>query len=122
MISTNTVNTDWVQANCDAIWGSALNAFNNGTSWHYENAENATINKVAQNYAAEAPLRDHSGLGNAAGLLVGLARNLDGRAVIQSINISGLIAQIQMPIGLMEANAEACCAAREAQPTNGLQI
>ena len=58
VISVTQVNTDWVQANRNAIWGSALAAFNEGTSWHYDNAENSAISKAAQNYAAEDPLRD----------------------------------------------------------------
>ena len=58
VVAVNEVNTDWVHANRDAIWGSALAALHDGTSWHYDNAENAAISKVAQNYAAEDPLRD----------------------------------------------------------------
>jgi predicted P-loop ATPase len=58
VIAVNQVNTDWVHANRDAIWGSALAAFNNGTPWHYDNTENAAISKAAQDFAAEDPLRD----------------------------------------------------------------
>jgi hypothetical protein len=32
------------------------------------------------------------------------------------------MARIQTPLGLMQADAEPCGAAREAQPTNGFQI
>lgn len=58
VIAVQQVNTDWIRANRDAIWGSALAAFNAGTPWHYDNAENAQITKEAQNFAAEDPLRD----------------------------------------------------------------
>ena len=53
MISVNSVNTDWVKANRDAIWGSALAAFNANTEWHYSNEENTQISADAQNFAAE---------------------------------------------------------------------
>ena len=49
----NSVNTDWVKANRDAIWGSALAAFNANTPWHYSNEENAQISANAQNFAPE---------------------------------------------------------------------
>jgi predicted P-loop ATPase len=58
VIAVNQVNTDWVLANRDAIWGSALAAFNAGTPWHYDATENAAISKAAQDFAAEDPLRD----------------------------------------------------------------
>ena len=58
VVAVNQVNTDWVDANRDAIWGSALAAFNSGTPWHYDTTENAAISKAAQDYAAEDPLRD----------------------------------------------------------------
>jgi len=58
VIAVHQVNTDWVQANRDAIWGSALAAFNAGTPWHYDTAENTAISKAAQDFAAEDPLRD----------------------------------------------------------------
>jgi predicted P-loop ATPase len=53
VISVNSVNTDWVKANRDAIWGSALAAFNANTPWHYSNEENTQISADAQNFAAE---------------------------------------------------------------------
>ena len=53
VISVNSVNTDWVKANRDAIWGSALAAFNANTPWHYSNEENAQISANAQNFAPE---------------------------------------------------------------------
>ena len=53
VISVNSVNTDWVKANRDAIWGSALAAFNANTPWHYSNEENIQISADAQNFAAE---------------------------------------------------------------------
>ena len=53
VISVSTVNNDWIQANRDAIWGSALAAFNANTLWHYSNEENAQISAVARNFAAE---------------------------------------------------------------------
>ena len=58
VISTERVNVDWIRANRDAIWGSALAAYKAGTPWHYDNAENAQITRDAQNFAAEDPLRD----------------------------------------------------------------
>lgn len=58
VISVDTVNNDWVAAHRDAIWGSALHAFNSGARWHYDSAENQAISKVAQDFAAEDPLRD----------------------------------------------------------------
>lgn len=58
VISVTQVNTDWVRANRDAIWGSALAAYKAGTSWHYSNEENDAISRAAQEFAAEDPLRD----------------------------------------------------------------
>jgi predicted P-loop ATPase len=58
VVAVNEVNTDWVHANRDAIWGSALAALNSGTPWHYDTTENAAISKAAQDFAAEDPLRD----------------------------------------------------------------
>ena len=53
MISFNSENTDWIQANREAVWGSALAAFNTNIPWHYSNEENAQISADAQNFAAE---------------------------------------------------------------------
>ena len=53
MITVNSDNTDWIQANREAVWGSALAAFNANNPWHYSNEENAQISADAQNFAAE---------------------------------------------------------------------
>jgi hypothetical protein len=64
-------------------------------------------------------LGDHSGLANDVGWVLGPTRTLLGRTVIQGPNISCHMAQIQAPIGLIQADAEPSAAAREVQPTDG---
>ena len=58
VISVTEIDTDWVKANRDAIWGSALEAHQAGQQWHYDVEENARITEAAMAYSAEDPLRD----------------------------------------------------------------
>jgi hypothetical protein len=58
IIQIRKVQLDWVKANRDRIWGSAVAAYRAGQQWHYDTTENATISRAAQDYAAEDPLRD----------------------------------------------------------------
>ena len=58
VISVSQVNTDWVKANRDAIWGSALAAYKAKAPWHYTEAENEQISADARLYAAEDVVLD----------------------------------------------------------------
>jgi predicted P-loop ATPase len=58
IIQIRKVQLDWVKANRERMWGSAVAAYRAGQQWHYDTTENASISKAAQDYAAEDPLRD----------------------------------------------------------------
>ena len=47
VISVTEVSTNWITANRDAIWGSALKAYQAGQQWHYNSEENARITEAA---------------------------------------------------------------------------
>jgi hypothetical protein len=58
IIQVRTVALDWVQANRDRIWGSAIAAYRAGDQWHYSSAEGQMVSAQALQYAAADPLRD----------------------------------------------------------------
>ena len=50
--------TDWLIDHRDAIWGSALEAYQQGTPWHYTKEEQEVIDANARGYLADSLLRD----------------------------------------------------------------
>jgi predicted P-loop ATPase len=58
IISINSVDLGWVAANRNAIWGSALAAYHQGTRWQYDNHENALVSANALAFAPDDPLRE----------------------------------------------------------------
>jgi hypothetical protein len=58
IIQIRNVKLDWVKANRDRIWGSALAAYKASHPWHYTAAEGLVVSQQAMGYAAEDPLRD----------------------------------------------------------------
>jgi len=58
IIPVSRVNLGWVEDHRDAIWGSALVAYRQGTRWHYTHGENMQLTAAAAAFAAEDPLRD----------------------------------------------------------------
>jgi hypothetical protein len=58
IIQIRKVQLDWVKANRDRIWGSAVAAYKADQPWHYSAAEGLVVSQQAMGYAAEDPLRD----------------------------------------------------------------
>ena len=58
IISTKSVNIEWIREHRDAIWCRARESFRNGAVWYYTNDENRLISSIAESYSAEDPLRD----------------------------------------------------------------
>ena len=58
IISTKSVNIEWIREHRDAIWCRARESFRNGAVWYYTNDENRLISRIAESYSAEDPLRD----------------------------------------------------------------
>jgi predicted P-loop ATPase len=58
ILQLSRVNLEWVQANRDRIWGSAVAAYKAGQPWHYTSGEGLVVSQQAMKYAAEDPLRD----------------------------------------------------------------
>jgi hypothetical protein len=58
IIKIKQVQLDWVKANRDRIWCSAVAAYRAGQPWHYSSSEGLAVSQQAMQYAAENPLRD----------------------------------------------------------------
>jgi hypothetical protein len=58
IIEVRRIDLEWVQANRDRIWGSAVAAYKAGQQWHYDHGEHQLISADARRFAAEDPLRD----------------------------------------------------------------
>ena len=58
IIQIEQADLEWVKANRDLIWGSAVAAYRAGQQWHYTADEGLMISQQAQSYAAEDPTRD----------------------------------------------------------------
>jgi hypothetical protein len=58
IIQISKVQLDWVKANRDRIWGSAVAAYKASQPWHYTAAEGLVVSQQAMGYAAQDPLRD----------------------------------------------------------------